>query len=861
MDRKDEFKKWISSIEEALSGSAKVEEEILEQGSCGGCGSWDCPECFPDTDGTLPAGQQIPAVIVIGAQPDMDLVQGSGQESEPGIGMAGTHPVGPDTFDHSEEDEIDVTTLTPTGSDDEYEFSMAEEDESTNLEQDRTPRSGKGVKLGNIVQKYVPATNASGSESPMSRGEDNLSEDDADIDTQEMIDKISYMQDMGLSKGNRHYSPEELLILPVEKLKAIQQEVVGGVSEDTNKPKPTKTKPFDPDLELDGDFLNPRTAHPIAPTKDNSNNDDNVRGSEQIPTPHMPRASAADTRSRTSSITPSATMRDYMNRINPNAGGDEPELANEPQNQDNALVARTAADVPAVINNAMRVAGVEMPEWHTVNNLPGFRQRNIRGMGRQIFGMFTRTPLEQIQTIANVDGQGPNTNAELRAVASWLMNNAEDMGDVQLSHGQAIPGYNPDVKEYRINGVRFHVVRDPMGQYIYAYPDSDSTTNQGQGRIGNAGQQQPGTMPRLREGQQMTYSLSITEAIKFDEIVKEGLKLISESRELEESTLSRLIGKQKGGQALVRWLHREHKLSNEAELEPVPFDKELLNTQFKSHPDDFVIVSAANGVAGIKPSEKHIRQKEAEYSKAGKTYNPAGDSTLPYQIIAFTDDGQQVDPRLLKPEQKSEKEKIKQRMGKLKGSDLQNPDNIFALLQQQIGSLRTVWISGWRGFRGDPESIKPSTGSVERGKIKQRSERNAPPKDMEENEAVTAIFNRVRPVLKKLAAQAESTIKRRIQRYNDGGNYEGAQKLAAAAIKLRQFLATIDTSGNINIDTGWGSSTRDFSTQVKRALSAAAGASVGSDEYKQYLNAAARGNSVALKPVLDAFRDSLVALQ
>lgn len=853
MDQKDEFKKWLSSVEEALSGkTSKVEEDILEQGSCG-CGAWDCQECFPDTEGNLPSGTPIPAVIIIGGEADMP---GAEQEVGPeqGIGMAGTHPVGPDTFDHSEEDEIDVTTLAPTGVDDEYEFSMDEEDESSELVQDRTPRSGKGVKLGDIVQKYVPATNASGEESPMSYGEDNLDEDGADVDTQEMIDKISYMQDMGLSKGSQHYSPEELAMLPVEKLKAIQQEVIGGVSEETNKPKPTKTKPFDPDLELDGDFLNPRAAHPIVPANDDGEYNDTIDGPEQTQTPHMPRASAADTRARTANINPSATMRDYMNRIDPNAGGDEPELADDPQDQDNALVARTAADVPAAISNAMTVAGVEIPEWHTVNNLPGFRQRNIRGMGRQIFGMFTRTPLEQIQTIANVDGQGPNTDAELRSVANWLINNAEDLGDVDLSHGQAIPGYKPDVKEYRINGVRFHVVRDPMGQYIYAYPDSDATLNTNNAQIGHSA-------PRLREGQQMAYSLSISEAIKFDEIVKEGLTLISESSELEESSLSKLIGKQKGGQALVRWLHREHKLSNEAELEPVPFDKELLNTQFKSHPDDFVIVSASNGVAGIKPSEKHIKQREEEYRKAGKTYNPAGDSTLPYQIIAFTDDGQQVDPRLLKPEQKSEKEKVKQRMGKLKGADLQNPDNIFALLQQQIGKLRTVWISGWRGFRGDPESIKPSTGSVERGKIQQRAERNAPPKDMPEDQAVTAIFKRVRPVLKKLAAQAESTIKRRIQRYNDGGNYEGAQKLAGAAVKLRQFLATIDTSNDINIDTGWGSSTRDFSQQVKRALSAAANAPIGSEEYNQYLNAAARGNAVALKPILDAFRDSLVALQ
>jgi hypothetical protein len=546
----------------------------------------------------------------------------------------------------------------------------------------------------------------------------------------EIIGKIKYMQDMGLSKSNRSYSEDQLAQLPAVKLKQVQQEVMGGMSDaggegemeeatDAPKPKPTKVKQKSPFDDMD-DILGGPEAQPIA----NYNNPDDGEFDDTMDrpgaTPSMPRASAASTRAKTSAMNPSAQMRDMMNRISPDAGGNEPELADEPVDQQNAIVARTARDVPAAVSSALQAAGTSVPEWHTVNNLPGYRQQNVRGMGRSIFSMFTRTPLEQIQTIANVDGQGPNTDAEMRAVGNFLRQNAEDMGEVELSHGQAIPGYHPDVKEYRINGVRFHVVRDPMGQYIYAYPDSDSTTNTNNTRLGGEAPAQgrlPGAMPRLREGSEMDFKLTISEAIKFDDIIREGLDQLSEQA-LEESSLSKLIGKQQGGQKLVQWLHRKHKLGNDADLQPQPFNERMLWKEFKRNPDNFVVVSATNGVAGIKPYEKMIRDRMEAARKKGKDYDPGGDSTLQYQIIAFTDDGQQVDPSLLQPAREPGEERevdptvMKARMGKISGKDTQNSDNVFNLLADQIGTLRTVYLAG---------------GAVERDKMKKRDELGAGP--------------------------------------------------------------------------------------------------------------------------------------
>ncbi len=96
-------------------------------------------------------------------------------------------------------------------------------------------------------------------------------------------------------------------------------------------------------------------------------------------------------------------------------------------------------------------------------------------------------------------------------------------------------------------------------------------------------------------GSRMFERVSILEQIKWDEDILEAF--------IEESSLSKLIGRQQGGQNLVRWLHKKHKLGNEAELVPAPFNERIFWKQFKSNPDDFIIVTAQNGVAGIKPPQ------------------------------------------------------------------------------------------------------------------------------------------------------------------------------------------------------------------------------------------------------------------
>jgi len=862
MDQRDEFSKWMSAVEEALSSEGK---ELAEDTPCMtnecGCGSWDCPSCFPSQDempglnGTLDG--------IGGVNPEQAIVIG-------GVDVPGPTPdarqFGNDPFaapmdigiDLAQND-IDADMMMGL-----EEVGMVDEEENEFVEK---PRSGKGVKLGDIVHK-TEFRKTGGQNSPMTYGEENLGEEipadanpddygqagqyaqdhfgnlgEESVDPDEMFDMIStikYMNSMGLSKAQQSYTEDQMAQMSPDQLRSYHAEVMGDVAE----ARQTKTKTQDFNLDDMDDILNPGQAHLPANVDEPRGFDDEPVDS---PAASLPTASASSTANRMRGMTQTDQMRDLMNRMDRSVGDTEPD---RPPVTD--LTVRTASDVPAVVSSAMQASGMQSPEWHLISNLPGMNDRAIRAVGRGVFNLMTTTPVEEIKTIANLGGQGPNTDAEMRAVAGWLRDNAEDLGPSQVDHSRVMPGYNPEAHDYRANGVKFHVVKDQSGVYIYAWPDSTSKSIGGPGAQGQFG---GGNTPRLRESEEViVLRPTLFEKLKWDEEIDAILaETIVEEELLDESTLSKMLGKQKGGQNLVRWMHNKHKLSNEANLVPAPFSERLLWKEFKSNPDNFVIVSASDGVAGVKPYEKFIKDRTEEFRKKGKEYNPAGDSTLPYQIIAFTDDGQQVDPALLRqptvpgeePEQRHPDPTVmKARMGKITGKDMQNPNNTFNLLADQIGTLRTVWVA---------------SGGVERDKMKKRADMKVDP-ELGEMDAIKKIFKRVRPVLKTLGAQALSQINNRAKRYIDGGNFEGAQKIAASGNKLKQFLATIDTSGDVALTTDYGSQNKSFTDQIVKAIVKASGSPQGSAEYKDYLKRAASGSAMELKPLLDSLRDNLVSL-
>lgn len=349
---------------------------------------------------------------------------------------------------------------------------------------------------------------------------------------------------------------------------------------------------------------------------------------------------------------------------------------------------------------------------------------------------------------------------------------------------------------------------------------------------------------------------TLYEQLKWDE----GIDSLFESSEvpLDESTLSKLIGKKRGGQLLVQWLHRRHKLSNEADLIPASFSERIFWKQFKSNPDDFVIVSARGGVAGIKPSAEYIKHMTDKFAKKGKVYNPSGDSGLQYQIVVFTDDGKQLDPKLFQKSDdgndsqsddafiSSDPTVIKSRMGLHNGRDIQNPDNIFNLLAEQLGDLITVWISGFENVKGG----EPGKGSVERDKMAVRSQYKAGPKPVSDAQAIGAIYSKIRTILPKIVDQAQSYAASRLQQVEQGSELE------AQFLNLKTKLAGISDDIKRNDEV----SDIDISKYIKVALQAASGARIGSKEYSNYVNNLVNGKAAEFRPLIDALRTELIKI-
>jgi hypothetical protein len=240
MDQRDEFAKWIGMVEEALTSESGLDINMLPQQAGCDCGAWDCTVCFPDETMVEPQGAACPAC---GHVHD-EMEHGSSEfDMEPQVDDVGFDiPV-----DETDMDFNEVPAQKPS------------------LERG----SNGGVKLGNIVQKYVPA----GQESPLTHGND-LEEDDgnwyepeasdfdepdydadpiaarerdgqmasagefaamgdADMDSAEdMMSSIMSMQQMGLSKSSQMYQEADFQNMGPSELKRAYDEVMGTVSED-----------------------------------------------------------------------------------------------------------------------------------------------------------------------------------------------------------------------------------------------------------------------------------------------------------------------------------------------------------------------------------------------------------------------------------------------------------------------------------------------------------------------------------------------------------------------------------------------------------------------------------------------------
>jgi hypothetical protein len=190
--------------------------------------------------------------------------------------------------------------------------------------------------------------------------------------------------------------------------------------------------------------------------------------------PDLKRASAAKTATATAHITPTDAMRDTLAKLDRSkfpAGTDDAEHIPEPPT--------TPQNLPSVISREIATTGGTVtPEWHTVSNLPGNVDRAIRMLGKRLFGAFTRTPTKDIIMIGNLGGSGPNTEEEVRSVANWVVKNGRLVDDAEIDFSDVMPGYKAQTRHYSTGSVRFQLVKDDHGTYIYAWPESDSLDRQ-----------------------------------------------------------------------------------------------------------------------------------------------------------------------------------------------------------------------------------------------------------------------------------------------------------------------------------------------------------------------------------------------
>jgi hypothetical protein len=227
--------------------------------------------------------------------------------------------------------------------------------------------------------------------------------------------------------------------------------------------------------KLDPNMFAPKADQPLAKTDPLDDLKNKAGIGKDKPEVNIKKASQTDTLKATGKIAPTDDMRDMLSRmrdidIDPDlAGYPEPE---PPETLPSVEV--NTKNLPAVAGQALQAAGVQNPDFHQVANLPGNMADQIRQLGKSLFGALTMTPTKRIHVVANLGGQGPNTNQEVQAVAGFLKEHGEDLGPGDIDFDNVMPGYSAQTHMFNAAGIRWMLVKDFAGAYIYCWPEEDS---------------------------------------------------------------------------------------------------------------------------------------------------------------------------------------------------------------------------------------------------------------------------------------------------------------------------------------------------------------------------------------------------
>lgn len=246
--------------------------------------------------------------------------------------------------------------------------------------------------------------------------------------------------------------------------------------DDKKKSKPTQDKPkVDP-----GGMFDKKQDRPLT----RKERDEQEFGKESRKERKLRLAAKAETERAARGVNLDAKSMKHLDDLHKNMpAGDDDET--EPKPPSDELVVRKASDVPKVISSAMVAAGFVDPDFHLVSNLPGNMSRAIKQLGKALFGAFTKTPTESISMIGNLSGMGPNSPKEVNSVASYLKKHGEDLGPGDIDFEPVMPGYKAKIHNFTADGMHFMMVKDHMGDYIYAWPSADTKEGSATGRVGH----------------------------------------------------------------------------------------------------------------------------------------------------------------------------------------------------------------------------------------------------------------------------------------------------------------------------------------------------------------------------------------
>lgn len=246
-------------------------------------------------------------------------------------------------------------------------------------------------------------------------------------------------------------------------------EAEAELEEPPERPRKTTTK-TKPDLKFDIPFQQAQDS-PLAHT-DPLDDLKNKAGVDNTKV-NLRKASKQDTLSKTSGLS-TPDMSDMLSRMRDIDIDKDLEPYNDEPPKTLPSVDVNTQNLPAVAGQALQAAGVQNPEFHQVANLPGNMADQIRQLGKSLFGSLTMTPTKRIHVVANLGGQGPNSTQEVNAVAGFLKEHGDDRGPGDIDFEQVMPGYKAQTHMYTAAGIRWMLVKDFAGQYIYCWPEEDS---------------------------------------------------------------------------------------------------------------------------------------------------------------------------------------------------------------------------------------------------------------------------------------------------------------------------------------------------------------------------------------------------